>query len=211
MEKVINSNKDLRILVKQAAKTTDETSDAYKTELKKQANNRLEELKKRIIYSNKSPEIQISELAKAFKVDLEKGILRPGEQLPDVVKRLFSSPQEAVIAGKKIPITDYRSALIDTFTQQSKEMYSTRFFDFVEKFGLENNIIFRSIDEAVAKRKPTNNLQTIQPKGEDVFFESSGLFKNKYLPSLSQFHLQRELAYLNFRLSKYTNNRFRFY
>jgi chaperone required for assembly of F1-ATPase len=106
---------------------------AAKTELKKQATNRLEELKKRVIYSDKSPEIQINELAKAFRVDLEKGILKPGEQLPDVVKKLFSSPEDAIIAGKKIPVTDYRSALIDTITQQSKDIYSTRFFNFVEK------------------------------------------------------------------------------
>lgn len=101
MEKVINSNSDLRILVKQIAKTTDETSEAYKNELKKQASNRLEELKKRIIYSDRSPEVQINELAKSFRVDLEKGILKPGEQLPDVVKKLFSSPEDFVVAGKK--------------------------------------------------------------------------------------------------------------
>ena len=180
MEKVINSNKDLRMIVKEAAKTTDEASEAYKTELKKQANNRLDELKKRIIYSDRSPEVQINELAKSFRVDLDKGILKPGEQLPDVVKRLFSSPEDAVIAGKKIPVTDYRSALIDTITQQSKDIYSTRFFNFVEKFGLENNIVFRNLDEAIAKGKPTNNLQTLQQRGPELFYKSSDLFNKNY-------------------------------
>ena len=180
MEKVINSNKDLRTIVKEVAKTTDETSEIYKTELKKQANNRLEELKKRIIYSDRSPEVQINELAKSFRVDLDKGILNPGEQLPDVVKKLFSSPEDAVIAGKKIPVTDYRSALIDTITQQSKDIYSTRFFNFVEKFGLENNIVFRNLDEAMAKGKSTNNLQVIQQRGPELFYKSSDLFNKNY-------------------------------
>ena len=197
MEKVINSNKDLRTIVKGVAKTSDELSEAYKTELKKQANNRLEELKKRIIYSDRSPEKQINELAKSFRVDLEKGILKPGEQLPDVVKKLFSSPEDFVVAGKKVPVTDYRSALIDTSTQQSKEMYSTRFFDFVEKFGLENNIIFRNLDEAMAKGKPTNNLQTIQPKGDDIFYKSSGLFNNNYYttPEISNALLETKAGF----------------
>ena len=197
MEKVINSNKDLRTIVKGVAKTSDELSEAYKTELKKQANNRLEELKKRIIYSDRSPEKQINELAKSFRVDLEKGILKPGEQLPDVVKKLFSSPEDFVVAGKKVPVTDYRSALIDTITQQSKEMYSTRFFDFVEKFGLENNIIFRNLDEAMAKGKPTNNLQTIQPKGDDIFYKSSGLFNNNYYttPEISNALLETKAGF----------------
>jgi len=180
MEKVIMTNDDLKTLVKNTAKTTDENSKLFKDELKKQANNRLEELKKRIIYSDKSPEVQINELAKAFKVDLDKGMLRPGEQLPDVVKKLFSSPEDIVGAGKKIPVTDYRSALIDTITQQSKEMYSTRFFNFVEKFGLENNIVFRSLDDAIAKGKPTNNLQVIQQRGPELFYRSSNLFNKNY-------------------------------
>jgi hypothetical protein len=102
--------------------------------------------------------------------------LKPGEQLPDVVKKLFSSPEDAIIAGKKIPVTDYRSALIDTITQQSKDIYSTRFFNFVEKFGLENNIVFRSLDEALAKGKSTNNLQTLQQRGPELFYKSSDLF-----------------------------------
>jgi len=180
MEKVINSNSDLRILVKQIAKTTDETSEAYKNELKKQASNRLEELKKRIIYSDRSPEVQINELAKSFRVDLEKGILKPGEQLPDVVKKLFSSPEDFVVAGKKIPVTDYRSALIDTITQQSKDIHSTRFFNFVEKFGLDNNIVFKNLDEAIAKGKSTTNLQMIQQRGPELFYKTSGLFNNNY-------------------------------
>ena len=180
MEKVIKSNDDLKVIVKEVAKTTDENSKAFKDELKIQASNRLEELKKRIIYSDRSPEVQINELAKAFRVDLEKGILRPGEQLPDVVKKLFSSPEDAIVGGKKIPVTDYRSALIDTITQQSKDMYSTRFFNFVEKFGLENNIIFRNLDEAIAKGKSTNNLQTIQQRGPELFYKASDLFNKKY-------------------------------
>ncbi len=182
MEKVIMTNDDLKTLVKDIAKTTDENSKVFKDELKKQATNRLEELKKRAIYSNLSPAIQINELAKAFKVDLEKGILRPGEQLPDVVKKLFSSPEDAIIAGKKIPVTDYRSALIDTITQQSKNMYSTRFFNFVEKFGLENNIIFKNLDEAIAKGKSTNNLKPLfEQRGPDEYLQMSNLFGKQYV------------------------------
>lgn len=181
MEKVIMTNDDLKTLVKNIANTTDENSEIFKNELKKQANNRLEELKKRIIYSDNSPEYQINELAKSFRIDLEKGMLKPQEQLPDVVKKLFSSPEDAIVAGKKIPVKDYRFALIDTITQQSKDMYSTRFFNFVEKFGLENNIIFRSLDEAVAKGKSTNNLKPLfEKKGPDEYYRMSNLFGQKY-------------------------------
>ena len=180
MKNNIESNPQLLDLVEKAAGTGNKNSAVFQAELEKQAKLKLENLKKQVIYSDRSPEAITNMIAKNVGVNLEKGILKPDELLPDVIKKLFSSPEDFITsAGKKIPVTDYRGALIDTVTQQSKDIYKKLFFDSFEEFGLKNNLVFRNLDEAAAKGKSIMNLSTLQPRGPEYFFQDSNLFKYK--------------------------------
>jgi hypothetical protein len=195
MENTIESNPQLLKIVEKVSGTADKNSAAFKQRLEEYAKIRLENLKKQVIYSDRSPESITNMIAKNLGTNLEKGILKPDELLPDAIKKLFSSPEEFITSGgKRIPVTDYRGALVDTITQQSKDIYKKLFFDEFEKFGLKNNLVFRNLDEAAAKGKSILNLQTIQPRGPDYFFQDSNLFKYKDPISQMGYYTTPEIA-----------------
>jgi hypothetical protein len=179
MENTIESNPELLKIVQRVAGTGDKNSAIFKQRLEEYAKVRLENLKKQVIVSDRSPESITKMIAENIGT-YKKGFLKPDEVLPDVIRKLFSSPEEFVTStGKKIPVTDYRGALIDTVTQQSKDIYKKKFYDEFEKFGLENNLLFRNLDEAAFKGKDITNLRTVQPKGVEYFYKESDLFNYK--------------------------------
>ena len=174
--------------------------DKAQTELAQQ---KVDALKMQVIKSGKTPEFYFNAIAQRFKLDKEiKNELRPGDyfakrikeiygekpkqlkQFDDVIRRLFDAPQEIVKDGVKIPITNYKSALIDTITQQAKSIHAKRFYDYVADFGLENGFLYKGPEDALAKGKSlafANDLRSIVIPGveRDSFaFKESKLFSD---------------------------------
>ena len=174
--------------------------DKAQTELAQQ---KVDALKMQVIKSGKTPEFYFNAIAQRFKLDKEiKNELRPGDyfakrikeiygekpkqlkQFDDVIRRLFDAPQEIVKDGVKIPITNYKSALIDTITQQAKSIHAKRYYDYVADFGLENGFLYKGPEDALAKGKSlafANDLRSIVIPGveRDSFaFKESKLFSD---------------------------------
>ena len=163
--------------------------------IKEQAIDQLDKLKNQLINSNQTPEYFFSAISNAFKI--KKPIitdLKSGETFPDVIKNLFDAPQTLVKDGKTIPITNYKTAIIDTVIQQAKSIHQKRYFDETTRLGLENGYIFRSPEEALAKLELkgipkeqrinfANSLRRIAAGGPEIntfAYETSVLFKKPH-------------------------------
>ena len=159
-------------------------------------------LKHQVIKSGETPEYYFSAIARSFNFDYKDLAkeLRPGDffakrvseiykgnpkqfkQFDDVIRNLFDAPQEIIKDGVKIPITNYKAALIDTITQQAKSINSKRFYDYIADVGEKNGLIYRSLGDATAKGRSEKfalSLQPIKPPGEDMgsfAFKESKLF-----------------------------------
>jgi len=175
MEQRIRSEKDYMNIAAVKARVKKIPIDQA---IKEQAIDQLEKLKNQLIDSNKSPEYFFNAISNSFRIKRPTITdLRPGETFPDVIKNLFDAPQTLVKDGKTIPITNYKTAVINTVIQQAKSIYQKRYFDETAKLGLENGYIFRSPEEAMAKLELkgmpldkrirfANTLQKIEPRGE---------------------------------------------
>ena len=167
-------------------------------ELTAYATNRLGMIKKAVINAGGDPNLYFNNISKLIKRDLDK--LRPGEDFPDAIKRFLSTPK-----GQKVQVKDYSNALLDTITYNAKQVYKNKYFDLVENEWLKNNVIFKSLDDAIDKGIDPTRLRTIKPiattgvKPTDAMFES-GLFKNGYvtLPEISNAVLSTKTQFDNF-------------
>ena len=169
MKKIIKGNKDLKKEV--ANRMVKNPKKAYADILDQMAEQRLLLIKKAAIESGRNPEVIIGNIAKIIK--RKPGtLLDRAENFPDAIKKYLSIPK-----GQKVPITNYKDALIDTVTYNSKQLYSKRYFDLFEKQSL-GKTIFKE-DDALNRGIDLASLQKIQPKGIDPFFDSN-LFKGDY-------------------------------
>ena len=184
MKNRILLNKDSRDIVKNIARIKDDLpldklkQDAtFQAALNKQADQKLNFLKQKVIQANKTPEYYFDAIAESFKYEKPGAMLKPGEKFDSVITKYFNAPQK--IAGKEIPITNYKSALLDTITQEAKDVHQKRFFDFVADFGEKNRLLFRSEEDAIAQGVKFPSLQKITLDGAPVAIESK-LFDGTY-------------------------------
>ena len=146
----------------------------------------LDTLKFQVINSNKTPEYFFNAISDAFKLDRPKDVLRPGQTFDQVIRDLFDAPQTITKGGKTIPITNYKTAIIDTITQQASSIQNKRFFDYVAEEGVRSGYIFKSPQEALAKGKSeqfASELRRITPPGDKrsaFAFDNSTLFKEEH-------------------------------
>jgi hypothetical protein len=198
-QKLANDKEGFLENAKKMADRKNISIDKAQTEIAKEA---VDTLKHQIIKSGETPEYYFSAIARSFYFDYKELAkeLRPGDffakrvgeiyksnpkqlkQFDDVIKNLFDAPQEIIKGGERIPITNYKAALIDTITQQAKSINSKRFYDEIAKTGEKNGLIYKSLDDARAQGRSKQfvlDLQPIIPPGEDMgsfAFKESKLF-----------------------------------
>ena len=149
------------------------------------ADNTMTQLQKSLIESNRSPESLFQLVANTFKIskkgellDVTKKVLKEGKEVevftsqgalikaggsvPDIMKKALDSESVEVVSKAFLePLKDYRAAVTDTFLQTAKQIYKKDFFDKFAENGLKNGYAFRSIEEAAAAGKPTDNLVAV--------------------------------------------------
>ena len=188
--------------------------------VREQAIDQLDKLKKQLIDSDKTPEYFFNAISNSFKI--KKPIitdLRPGETFPDVIKNLFDAPQTLVKDGKTIPITNYKTAVLDTVIQQAKTIHEKRFFDDTARLGLENGYIFRSPEEALAKLEIkgvpkdvrinfANSLRRISASGERKATDLSSFATDQSILFQEPHYATPEFANALLDINKNTNSLF---
>ena len=165
------------------------------------ARNRVEVLKNQVIKSGETPEYYFNSIARKFYFDAKDLAkqLKPGEyfdkrvaeiykgepknlkRFEDVIGNLFDAPQELTKGKESIPITNYKTALIDTITQQAKSINGKRYYDYIADFGQKNGLLYTSLEDAAAKGRSIefqNTLGKVVPPGEQ---RSSFAFKESKL------------------------------
>ena len=149
------------------------------------ADNTMTQLQKSLIESNRSPESLFQLVANTFKIskkgellDITKKVLKEGKEVevftsqgalikaggsvPDIMRKALDSESVEVVSKAFLePLKDYRAAVTDTFLQTAKQIYKKDFFDKFAENGLKNGYAFRSIEEAAAAGKPTDNLVAV--------------------------------------------------
>lgn len=149
------------------------------------ADNTMTQLQKSLIESNRSPESLFQLVANTFKIskkgellDVTKKVLKEGKEVevftsqgalikaggsvPDIMRKALDSESVEVVSKAFLePLKDYRAAVTDTFLQTAKQIYKKDFFDKFAENGLKNGYAFRSIEEAAAAGKPTDNLVAV--------------------------------------------------
>jgi hypothetical protein len=190
---VILKNRDLLENVDNFAKTTNRKDPKWTKALDDFSNNKMEELKRQIILSDRAPDTIFNAVAKAFRIqtkELRKDILEPkglklfeGEKpLKKIGEKITTKEGELLAAGKTVQdivnpktyksvtdafletSTDYRAAVTDTFMQIGKQIYQKQAFDKLATTGLESGLFFRSINDAISKGRNTSNLVQVVPK-----------------------------------------------
>ena len=150
------------------------------------ADNTMAQLKKSLIESNRSPESLFGLVANTFKIgkkgqllDITRKVLKDGKEvevftstgklikaggdMPTIMKKVMDDEGlEKVSKAFLEPLKDYRAAITDTFIQTAKQVYKKEFFDSFAEAGLKSGVLYRSVDEALAKGVPNaNNLRPV--------------------------------------------------
>ena len=170
------------------------------------ADNTMAQLKKSLIESNRSPETLFRLVANTFKLDkkgqlldITKKVLKDGKEVevftstgklikaggdvPTIMKKVMDDESlEKVTSAFLEPLKDYRAAITDTFIQTAKQVYKKEFFDRFAESGLKSGVLYRSIDDAIAKNVPNaNNLRPVvadlNPGSKNFDLFESDLFK----------------------------------
>ena len=170
------------------------------------ADNSMAQLKKSLIQSNRSPESLFGLVANTFKIgkkgqllDITKKVLKDGKEveiftstgklikaggdMPTIMKKVMDDESlEKVTSAFLEPLKDYRAAITDTFIQTAKQVYKKEFFDRFAESGLKSGVLYRSIDDAMAKGVPNaNNLRPVvadlNPGSKNFDLFESDLFK----------------------------------
>ena len=145
------------------------------------ADNSMAQLQKSLIQSNRSPESLFGLVANTFKIDkkgelldvtkkvLQEGkevevftstgkLIKAGGDVPTIMKKVMDDEGlEKVTSAFLEPLKDYRAAITDTFIQTAKQVYKKEFFDKFAESGLKSGVLYRSIDDAIAKGVPNAN------------------------------------------------------
>ena len=97
------------------------------------------EIKKAAIVSGISPEQYIGRIGKILRTKEADAVslLKPGESLPDAIKRYIN-----VEKGETIGRAKYESGLIDSIMYQSKQFYSKNYFDNVADILRQKGALF---------------------------------------------------------------------
>ena len=167
--------------------------EGWNKALNKNADNRLQMLKRSVINSGSDANMFFTNVAKQIGKDADK--MRPGEQFPDAIKRFLNTPK-----GQEVAIKDYSNSLLDAIIWNSKQTYKKQYFDVVEKEWLKDGTIFGNIlkdqdayQNAINRgidptrlRRITNDQSRSGMMSTDPAFDSN-LFKNEYftLPEIS--------------------------
>jgi len=150
------------------------------------ADNSMAQLQKSLIQSNRSPESLFGLVANTFKIgkkgqllDITRKVLKDGKEvevftstgklikaggdMPTIMKKVMDDESlEKVSKAFLEPLKDYRAAITDTFIQTAKQVYKKEFFDKFAESGLKSGVLYRSIDDAIAKNVPNaNNLRPV--------------------------------------------------
>jgi hypothetical protein len=170
------------------------------------ADNTMAQLKKSLIESNRSPETLFRLVANTFKLDkkgqlldITKKVLKDGKEVevftstgklikaggdvPTIMKKVMDDESLEKVTGAFLePLKDYRAAITDTFIQTAKQVYKKEFFDRFAESGLKSGVLYRSIDDAIAKGVPNaNNLRPVvadlNPGSKNFDLFESDLFK----------------------------------
>ena len=131
---------------KQLGEKIKPTQEVFKNTLEKNidklAKNEMLEIKSLAIQANRNPSTIFKGISERV---LGKEAVKEGQELPDVIRKLFSVEDAALGAKIKDPITgkiitkdvettDFVNAAVDTVIEQSKQIYGRRAFDtFLEK------------------------------------------------------------------------------
>ncbi len=162
-------------------------------------------LKSRAIQADKNPATIFKGISR--EVSFGQKALKEGEELPDVIKRLFSiedgalgvkikDPITGKIITKDIETTDFVSAAVDTVIDQSKQVYGRKSFDRFLQLGKDSiekpGFIFTREDLArrgfLDNPKTFNNLKNIAARETENLklsdlSKSSDLFNGEYFTS----------------------------
>ena len=170
------------------------------------ADNSMAQLQKSLIQSNRSPETLFRLVANTFKIgkkgqllDITKKVLKDGKEvevftstgklikaggdMPTIMKKVMDDESLEKVTGAFLePLKDYRAAITDTFIQTAKQVYKKEFFDRFAESGLKSGVLYRSIDDAIAKGVPNaNNLRPVvadlNPGSKNFDLFESDLFK----------------------------------
>ena len=174
LKNVINKNKDLLDEAADLA-ASEGVSLTRAKELLADAN--MEQLKRSLIQSNRSPDTLFKQISKTFRIKPDvlakdvktktkeiDSVLAAGENVRDVLLKQTKSPEFKAVADAFLePSRDYRAAVTDTFMQIAKGLYRKKFFDRFAENGLRSGLLFRSPTSAIARGKNTDNLQQIVP------------------------------------------------
>ncbi len=150
------------------------------------ADNSMTQLQKSLIESNRSPESLFRLIADTFKIgkrgellDVTKKVIQEGKEVqvftsegklvkaggdvPTIMKKVMDDEGLEKVTGAFLePLKDYRAAVTDTFLQTAKQIHKKDFFDKFADSALANGYAFRSLEEARALNKPTNNLTSVK-------------------------------------------------
>ena len=181
------------------------SQEIFKTTLEKNidilAKNEMLQIKSLAIQSNRNPSTIFKGISERV---LGKDAIKEGQQLPDVIRKLFSIEDGALGAKIKDPITgkmitkdiettDYVNAAVDTVIEQSKQVYGRRAFDTFLEMGKDSanksGFLFTQ-DDLIRKGllnnpKTFNNLKNIASRETPVLDLSelattSELFNGQY-------------------------------
>jgi hypothetical protein len=182
------------------------TDKIFKENLEKQidisAKNEMLNLKRLAIKSNKDPRAIFKRLSDKL---VQRDVIRENEQVPDVIRKLFSIEDGALGAKIKDPITgkiiikdiettDFVNASVDTVIEQSKQIYGRKAFDRFLELGKDSvgkpgfiftraDIARRGLDDTVFTK-----LSSLGEKGKFTLGRSdiemkSKLFNDDYYTS----------------------------
>lgn len=135
---------------KQLGEKVKPTQEAFKNALEKNidklAKNEMLEVKSLAIQANRNPSTIFKGISERV---LGKEAVKEGQELPDVIRKLFSIEDAALGAKIKDPITgkiitkdiettDFVNAAVDTVIEQSKQIYGRRAFDTFLEMGKDS-------------------------------------------------------------------------
>lgn len=181
LKNVINKNDDLLKEASDFAKTEGISLQKAKEQL---ADASMEQLKKSLIQSNRSPETLFNQISKTFRIEpdalskeAEKAdtLLKAGENVQDVLlKQTRAKGDFKEVTGAFLePTRDYRAAVTDTYMQIAKGLYRKNFFDRFAETGIRSGLLFRSPTAATLRGKNTDNLvQIVADRSRGEVFQS---------------------------------------
>ena len=173
-EKGALKDQAISITQKELGEKVKPTQEVFKTALEKNidklAKNEMLQIKSLAIQANRNPSTIFKGISERV---LGKEAVKEGQELPDVIRKLFSIEDGALGAKIKDPITgkiitkdiettDFVNAAVDTVIEQSKQIYGRRAFDSFLELGKDsvNKPGFIFTQEDLIRKGLLNNPRT---------------------------------------------------